>query len=212
MPWLRKVNKNEHGSDCDGPFVRDLRHSLKRLIHDQQRLGQTNQEANYVQYWGAVLKCVLQDVSIGYWAEKKNTRCQTQLSGTRTKHNGADLEYGQAGSNSQNGNCPWCGEHDSWGHIRGRCSHLEMKKMHIHKHNEAASTIINAVNKGNHGSFFIIATYISAVTLADLGVHHKRIPTWVLPDSELNSICYDETRYSVRTKMRPDVIVVELTR
>ena len=41
MPWLRKIRKDEDGNDCDGPSVRDLRGSLKRRIHDQQRLGQT---------------------------------------------------------------------------------------------------------------------------------------------------------------------------
>ncbi len=84
-----------------------------------------------------------------------------------------------------------------------------MKKMHIHRHDEAARTIINAINKGNHGSFLIIADVGSAAMLADLGVHHKRIPTWVLPDSELNSRCHDETPYSTRNKMRPDVMVVD---
>ena len=32
-------------------------------------------------------------------------------------------------------------------------------------------------NKGNHGSFLIIADVGSTATLADLGVHDKRVPT-----------------------------------
>ena len=58
-----------------------------------------------------------------------------------------------------------------------------MKEMHIYRHDEAAITIINAVNKGHHESFFIIADMGSVSTLSDLGVHHKCIPSWVLPDS-----------------------------
>ena len=65
MPWLRSITKDDHGSDREDPFLRDLRDSLKTVIHDQQRLGQTNQQAKYVQYWGEVLKHVRQDISSG---------------------------------------------------------------------------------------------------------------------------------------------------
>ena len=40
MPWLRSITKDDHGNDCEGPFLRDLNDSLKTVIHDQQRLGQ----------------------------------------------------------------------------------------------------------------------------------------------------------------------------
>ena len=87
-----------------------------------------------------------------------------------------------------------------------------MGKLHIHRHNEAARTIINAINKGKHGSFLVSADVGSVAMLADLEVHHKRIPTWVLPNSELNSIPHDVTPNPTRNKMRPDMMVVEFTR
>ena len=116
----------------------------------------------------------------------------------------------------RNSNCPLCREHDSGEHILGSCSHPEIKKMHIYRHDEAARTIINAVNKGHHGSFSIIADVGIASTLSDLGVHHKRIPTWVLPDSMLPPLqLQDHEELSepslIRDKTRPDVMIVELT-
>ena len=141
------------------------------------------------------MKYVLQEISSGYWEEEDKVPDATLRNTNKAKWgliwNTArawlwQIPYIPEGGIPENGNCPLCGEHDSGVHILGRCSHPEMKKMHIHRHDEAARTIINAINKGNHGSFLTIADVGSAATLADLGVHHKRIPTWVLPDSELN--------------------------
>ena len=70
MPWLRSITKDDHSNDCEGPFLRDLNDSLKTVVHDQQRLGQTNQQAKYVQYWGEVLKHIRQDISSSYWEEE----------------------------------------------------------------------------------------------------------------------------------------------
>ncbi len=46
--------------------------------------------------------------------------------------------------------------------------------------------------------------------LVDLGVHHKRIPTWVMPNSII--AIYHEDPVAAREKIRPDVMVVELTK
>ena len=83
-----------------------------------------------------------------------------------------------------------------------------MKKMAIYRHDEAHRIIINAVNKGRKGSCLIIADVGTAATLGNLGVHHKRIPKWVLPNSmlALHSADLDE----LRTKLRPDIMMVGL--
>ena len=225
MPWLRSITKDDHGNDREGPFLRDLRDSLKTAIHDQQRLGQTNQQAKYVQYWREVLKHVRQDISSGYW-EEENKVSDAMLRNTNKYKWGQiwnmgkawmwQVPYFQGGAIPRKSNCPLCGEHDSGGHILESCSHPEMKKMHIYRHDEAARTMVNAVNKAHHGSFFIIADVGSASTLSDLGVHHKRIPTWVLPDSMLPPHhgpghdhmvqCHEEPSLT-RDKTRPDVMI-----
>ena len=84
-PWLRSITKDDHGTDCEGPFLRDLNDSLKTVIHDQQRLGQTKQQAKHVQYWGEVLKHIRQDISSSYWEEEYKV---TRIQGTRTSTNG----------------------------------------------------------------------------------------------------------------------------
>ena len=48
--------------------------------------------------------------------------------------------------------------------------------MVIHRHDEAHRIIINAINKGNLGSFAIVADVGTVASLGNLGVHHKRIP------------------------------------
>ena len=60
-----------------------------------------------------------------------------------------------------------------------------MKKMVTQMHDEAHRFVVNAINKGSKGSFLMIADVGTMTALGNLGVHHKRIPTWVLPDSML---------------------------
>ena len=45
-------------------------------------------------------------------------------------------------------------------------------------------------------------------TLGTLGVHHKRIPEWVLPNSALALHSTDPDQ--LKTKLRPDIMMVEL--
>ena len=71
-PWLRSITKDDHGTDCEGPFLRDLNDSLKTVIHDQQRLGQTKQQAKHVQYWGEVVNIYGKTSAVA--TGKKNTR------------------------------------------------------------------------------------------------------------------------------------------
>ena len=81
--------------------------------------------------------------------------------------------------------CPLCGQPDSGSHMLGGCTHPEVKKMVIHRYDEAHRIIINAINKGKKGSSLLIADVGTATTLGNLGVHHKRIPEWVLPNNVL---------------------------
>ena len=59
----------------------------------------------------------------------------------------------------------------------------------------------------------MIAYVGSASTLSDLGVHHRRIPTWVLLDSMLppHQDHMHEEPSLTRNKTRPDVMSVQLT-
>ena len=69
MAWLRRVEKDQEGNDCDGQFLRNLNDSLQEALHNKHKLGQSNQDAKYVQYWRNVQEHVLADISNGYWDE-----------------------------------------------------------------------------------------------------------------------------------------------
>ena len=80
--------------------------------------------------------------------------------------------------------------------------------MVIHRHDEAYRIIIDAINKGNLGSFAIVANVDTAASLGNLGVHHKRIPEWVLPSSVL--ALHSQDPNTLRDILRPDIIMIEL--
>ena len=69
--------------------------------------------------------------------------------------------------------------------------------------------MINAMNQGTHGSIFAIACWHCRQP-KDLGVHRKRIPTWVLPNSMI--AIYHKDPQAAREKVRPDEMVAELTK
>ena len=156
------------------------------------------------------------DTSNGYWEEGKvpdamlrNTnKAKTQQLWHKGKAYLWKMPYMRGGPVATDNLCPLCNQPDSGSHILGGCAHPEMKKMVIYRHDEAHRIIINAVNKGKKGSCLIIADVGTAATLGNLGVHHKRIPKWVLPNSmlALHSADPDE----MRTKLRPDIMMVEL--
>ena len=71
--------------------------------------------------------------------------------------------------------------------------------------------IINAINKGRKRSWFVIADVGTAATLGNLGVHHKCIPKWVLPNSAASMLAiHTADPNELRAKLRPDIILVEL--
>ena len=58
-----------------------------------------------------------------------------------------------------------------------------------------------------------IADVGNKTTLQQIGVHHKRIPEWMLPDSRIaDTDAAQDDASLLRNKLRPDVMLVELTR
>ena len=84
--------------------------------------------------------------------------------------------------------CPFCGKPDSQSHILGGCAHPDMKKMVIYRHDEAHRSIINAINKGNLGSFAMVADVDTAASLGNLILHLKRI-VWYYQSGSYPTVC-----------------------
>ena len=115
--------------------------------------------------------------------------------------------------------CPICPLEDSIGHIMGGCSHTDMKKQYIARHDKAVRMLIKSLIKGKQGGNYIVADVGQMEQLKELGVHSKRIPSFVLPDSHMQANQGSEDHKAAltacrdpdRDKMRPDVMVVELS-
>ena len=94
-----------------------------------------------------------------------------------------------------------------------------MKKQYIARHDKAVRMLIKSLIKGKQGGNYIVADVGQMEQLKELGVHSKRIPSFVLPDSHMQANQGSEDHKAAltacrdpdRDKMRPDVMVVELS-
>ena len=98
--------------------------------------------------------------------------------------------------------------------------HADMKKQRIARHDAMMRMLIKEFTKGTKGSHYLIADVGTVDTLKDLGVHCKRVPKFVLPDSHIQhtsqniAACSSHSTRRIgdeRRKMRPDMMIVELT-
>ena len=98
--------------------------------------------------------------------------------------------------------------------------HLDMSKQYIARHDKAIRTVIQAFTKGQCGSHYLIADVGKIEGLTDMGVHSKRVPAFILPDMCLQARDLDPTvgrgflhreGADTRSKMRPDMMIVEMT-
>ena len=73
-----------------------------------------------------------------------------------------------------------CSYKYSLSHTAGGCAHPELKKLVTCRHDEAHTTITNAINKGHGSIFFVVAELSRSGLMHGLKVHHKCMPKWVL--------------------------------
>ena len=98
--------------------------------------------------------------------------------------------------------------------------HPDMSKQYIARHDEAMRTVIQAFTKGQCGSHYLIADVGKVEGLKDIGVLSKKFPAFVLPDRCLQARGLDPAvergflqggAAATRSKMRPDMMIVEMT-
>ena len=98
-----------------------------------------------------------------------------------------------------NSRCPLCGEPDSGGHVLLRCTHPQMKAMHIHRHDSAVRMIHTALQRGScHGNAYTVLDACKQEELEGLTADAKRLPRWLLP----KNVAHDDTL----CRMRPDIL------
>ena len=68
--------------------------------------------------------------------------------------------------------------------------------------------VLKSIAKGDHGGYYTIADIGRAELIEDMAVSAKRIPPWLLPDSCLERANIDPDR----SRLRPDIMLVEMTR
>ena len=64
-----------------------------------------------------------------------------------------------------------CQGNDGAGHILLECTHADMEKQHIARHDAMMRMLIKEFTKGSKGSHYLIADVGTVDTLKDLGVH-----------------------------------------
>ncbi len=95
-----------------------------------------------------------------------------------------------------------------------------MKKQYIARHDKAMRTVVQSFTKEKNSSFYLIADVGRMEGLKAIGVHSKRVPSFVLPDSCLQDKGIDPVvgrgllqrgGPDARSKMRQDIMMVEMT-
>ena len=193
----------------------DLNKDLKRLAAMKHQRGFTNVTI-YTKAWSDIEGVADGDLSNKFWTDPG---VSTSMTINTLKYRFGQLwnkkiafrqcrPYFGGGNVARDSTCPLCHGPDSGGHILGGCEHAQMKALFIHRHDSAMRQVLNELNKGGHGSYYCIADVGTMETLGPLGVHDKRIPSWLLSNQYLAAQGIDP---SMRGKMRPDIMLIQVT-
>ena len=190
-------------------LLSNLCDDIKSVAGDLHNKGFSNQDTIYNKSWSSAQKDILQGHSNKFWAKPGDIKTKMIINTLKYRYGQlwnkkkAYLQHSRypnpkTSKPATNMQCPLCTEPDSGGHMLGGCLHPEMKKAYISRHDTALRTVLKAINVGDHGSYYMIADIGSAQNTKDLGVHAKRVPTWILPETGEH-------------RSRPDIMLVEMT-
>ena len=219
--WLQSVIQVQttEGMSQKTEHIHDLHMDLKRHLHERYKLGQSNQNSTFYQAWRSVQP---------YRDSRHSDAFRDMTNITESMKVTIDkCRTGTLGNNKRlrvmglvrYSTCPICPLEDSIGHIMGGCSHADMKKQYIARHDKATTMLSNAMTKGKRGGDYMIGDFGKVEKLKEVGVHSKKIPSFILPDPHVQTGNQDHVdcrdgltcRDPVRNKMRPDIMMVEMT-
>jgi hypothetical protein len=104
--------------------------------------------------------------------------------------------------------CPLCKDADSIGHILGSCTHSEVKKVYISRHDKAMRLIMKEIQNGSLKNFYCTADVGTAVVMEELEANSKRIPEWLITPNAMQKFDFSPEN---KQKLRPDCMIVEIT-
>jgi hypothetical protein len=81
--------------------------------------------------------------------------------------------------------CPLCKDADSIGRILGSCTHSEVKKVYISRHDKAMRLIMKGIQNGSLGNFYCTADVGTAAVMEELGATSKRLPEWLITPNKM---------------------------
>jgi hypothetical protein len=103
---------------------------------------------------------------------------------------------------------PLCRDADSIGRILGNCTHSEVKKVYIFRHDKAMRPIMKEIKNGSLGNFYCTADVGTAVAMEALGAQSKRLPEWLITPNTMQKCDFFPEN---KQKVRPDCMIVDIT-
>jgi len=208
--------------------IRDSDDFLRKALHDKHKLGQSKQDSLHFQLWDKVQPFRVKPHSDALWTmpsvpeSHKRNIFKYRTGQVRNKNMAFKrrMSYMPGQPIARDTRCPLCRGDDSQGHIFGSRMHPDMSKQYTARHDKATRTVIQAFTKGQCGNHYLIADVGKIEGLKGIGVHSKRVPAFVLPDRCLQASGLDPMvergflqggAVDTRSKMRPDMMIVEMT-
>jgi hypothetical protein len=102
--------------------------------------------------------------------------------------------------------CPLCKDADSIGHILGSCTHSEVKKVYISRHDKAMRLILKEIQNGSLRKFYCTADVGTAAVMEELGANSKRLPERLITPNTMQKCEFSPEN---KQKLRPDCMIVE---
>ena len=165
--------------------LRDLHSCLSQRLHAKYKLGSSNQDSIYFQLWKSLQPYRDQNhgdkfCSMKCFSERTKERIDKLMWGKTWTKKAAFLQHrpyppGQPIATNSRCPLPRCQGNDGAGHILLECTHADMKKQHIARHDAMMRMLIKGFTKGTKGSHYLIADVGTADTLKDIGVHSKPV-------------------------------------
>jgi ribonuclease HI len=196
--------------------LENLKADLQRHMHKKHRLGRSNQESAYFNFWKNLKSQVDPAASNAFMSSPgcatQAQRRTTLLYRTGCLHNQKRAKWFRL---AQSDACPLCRQPDGCSHIASGCQHPAMERMYTERHNRAGRIFLRAISKGDCGNDLVMADVgrnarCAADGVPTFGSNHISLHLLPVPDNATPQQ-RDEHLKTLRT-LRPDALLVSQSR